>query len=40
MLYKEEGLFRFLKGSNVVASGCIPAHSGQFLVYELLKEKI
>jgi hypothetical protein len=26
VLYKEEGLFRFWKGANVVASGCVPAH--------------
>ena len=40
ILYKEEGLFRFWKGANVVASGCIPAHAGQFLVYEVMKEKL
>jgi len=26
VLYKEEGLLRFWKGANVVASGVIPAH--------------
>ena len=40
VLYKEEGLLRFWKGANVVASGCIPAHGAQFVVYEVLKEKL
>jgi solute carrier family 25 iron transporter 28/37 len=40
ILYKEEGFLRFWKGANVVASGCVPAHAGQFGVYELLKEKL
>jgi len=39
VLYKEEGLFRFWKGANVVASGVIPAHGAQFMLYEYLKEK-
>jgi hypothetical protein len=30
---------RFWKGANVVASGCIPAHSAQFAIYEFLKEQ-
>ena len=38
ILYGEEGLLRFWKGANVVASGCIPAHAGQFGCYEILKE--
>jgi len=27
ILYKDEGIYRFWKGANVVASGCIPAHA-------------
>ena len=27
ILYQHEGLFRFWKGANIVASGCIPAHA-------------
>merc|ERR1712060_567752 len=37
ILYKEEGLLRFWKGSPVMASGCIPAHASYFLAYEHLK---
>lgn len=37
ILYHEEGLLRFWKGANVVASGCIPAHACQFVLYENLK---
>lgn len=37
VLWREEGLIRFWKGANVVASGCIPAHAAQFSVYEMLK---
>lgn len=37
ILYKEEGLFRFWKGAQVIASGCIPAHACYFLMYENLK---
>ena len=40
VLYKEEGLLRFWKGANVVASGCVPAHGAQFVIYEYLKEKL
>ena len=40
ILYHEEGFLRFWKGANVVASGCIPAHASQFVVYEVLKEKM
>jgi len=40
ILSQEEGLLRFWKGANVVASGCIPAHAGQFCFYEMLKEKL
>ena len=39
ILHQEEGLLRFWKGANVVASGCIPSHSAQFGIYEILKEK-
>lgn len=38
ILYKDEGMLRFWKGANVVASGCIPAHAAQFSIYEKLKE--
>jgi len=27
ILYKDEGIMRFWKGANVVASGCVPAHA-------------
>ena len=37
ILFKEEGLVRFWKGSPVMASGCIPAHASYFLAYEHLK---
>lgn len=37
ILYKEEGLFRFWKGAQVIASGCVPAHASYFTVYELMK---
>ena len=37
ILYHEEGIFRFWKGANVIASGCIPAHASQFVLYEKLK---
>jgi len=40
MLHQEEGIIRFWKGANVVASGCIPAHGAQFVVYEILKNKL
>lgn len=39
ILYREEGLARFWKGAQVIASGCIPAHASYFLMYEYLKEK-
>ena len=37
ILYHEEGIFRFWKGSQVMAIGCIPAHASYFLMYETLK---
>ena len=37
ILYREEGLFRFWKGAQVMASGCVPAHASYFLTYEHLK---
>lgn len=37
ILYKDEGLFRFWKGAQVMASGCVPAHASYFLAYEHLK---
>lgn len=40
ILYAEEGFVRFWKGANVMASGCIPAHSAQFCMYEILKKKL
>jgi solute carrier family 25 iron transporter 28/37 len=40
ILYKDEGILRFWKGANVIASGCIPAHGAQFVSYEILKEKV
>ena len=36
-LYHEEGLLRFWKGAQVMASGCVPAHACYFLTYEHLK---
>jgi hypothetical protein len=36
-LYKDEGLLRFWKGAQVMASGCVPAHASYFLAYEHLK---
>ena len=36
-LLRDEGVFRFWKGSHVMASGCIPSHAGYFLLYEQLK---
>jgi solute carrier family 25 iron transporter 28/37 len=36
-LYKEEGLFRFMNGAQVMAMGCVPAHASYFLLYEHLK---
>lgn len=38
ILYQEEGLFRFWKGANVMASGVVPAHASYFLAYEHLKK--
>lgn len=38
ILYREEGITRFWKGANVIASGCIPAHASQFVIYERLKQ--
>ena len=40
ILYHEEGILRFWKGANVAASGCIPAHACQFVLYERLKEAL
>lgn len=37
ILYQDEGLFRFWKGAQVMASGCVPAHASYFLFYEHLK---
>lgn len=37
ILYKDEGLLRFWKGAQVMASGCVPAHASYFLAYEHLK---
>ena len=39
ILRREEGLLRFWKGAQVIASGCIPAHAAYFTSYELLKQK-
>jgi hypothetical protein len=38
ILYREEGLVRFWKGAQVIASGCVPAHASYFTAYELLKK--
>jgi len=37
ILFKDEGLFRFWKGSQVMAMGCVPAHACYFTAYEHLK---
>lgn len=37
ILYQEHGLFRFWKGTHVMALGCIPSHTSYFLAYERLK---
>jgi hypothetical protein len=37
VLYQEQGIFRFWKGSHVMALGCIPSHSSYFISYEYLK---
>jgi len=37
ILYQDEGLLRFWKGAQVMASGCVPAHASYFLAYEHLK---
>jgi len=37
ILYQDEGLLRFWKGAQVMASGCVPAHASYFLFYEHLK---
>ena len=37
ILYQDEGLFRFWKGAQIMASGCVPAHACYFLAYEHLK---
>lgn len=37
ILYHDEGLFRFWKGAQVMASACVPAHASYFLAYEHLK---
>lgn len=40
ILAREEGILRFWKGANVVASGCIPAHASLFCMYEYMKDKL
>ena len=37
ILYRDEGIIRFWKGAQVIASGCVPAHASYFTMYELLK---
>lgn len=37
-LYRDEGIIRFWKGAQVIASGCIPAHASYFAMYETLKK--
>ena len=37
ILYQDEGMFRFWKGAQVMASACVPAHASYFLAYEHLK---
>jgi hypothetical protein len=34
----DEGLARFWKGAQVIASGCVPAHASYFCMYEFLKK--
>jgi len=37
MLYRDEGLIRFWRGSQIMASGCVPAHACYFAFYEQMK---
>jgi solute carrier family 25 iron transporter 28/37 len=39
-LLKESGPLGLIRGWNVIASGCVPAHVALFTVYESLKEKL
>jgi solute carrier family 25 iron transporter 28/37 len=40
ILYRDEGIARFWRGSQIIASGCIPAHAAYFSFYEYLKIKM
>jgi solute carrier family 25 iron transporter 28/37 len=39
-LLKESGPLGLIRGWNVIASGCVPAHVALFTVYEAMKEKL
>lgn len=39
-LLKESGPLGLIRGWNVIASGCIPAHIALFTVYESMKERL
>lgn len=39
-LLQESGPLGLIRGWNVIASGCVPAHVALFTVYEALKEKL
>ncbi len=36
-IYNQGGFFRFWKGSMLIGTACVPAHSLYFSIYELAK---
>ena len=39
-IYEKGGFLRFWKGSFLIGSACIPAHSLYFSIYEFMKVKL
>lgn len=39
-IYEKGGYSRFMKGSFLLGSACIPAHSLYFSIYEIMKIKL